>query len=112
MFGLAILSSVLTAYFCPHPAAPANLKRFNEPLQPIEATTYGFKGFPEMHMMEPKRPLRHQPSADVNTDVNRYFRRGMYHHLQVHDLIPGPTGRTSLQLTFFHIKPMIICQQM
>lgn len=56
-------------------SAESNIERFNKPLQTMEATTYGFKGFPENYMLQPKRPLRHQPSADVSTDVKRYFRK-------------------------------------
>ncbi|KAL4229052.1 hypothetical protein ACF0H5_012090 [Mactra antiquata] len=56
-------------------AAESRIDRFNKPLQRMEAQTYGFQGFPDNNMFEPKRPLRHQPSADVTTDVNRYFRK-------------------------------------
>lgn len=56
-------------------SAPSNLDRFNKPMQPYESMTYGFKGFPEMNMLQPKRPLRQQASADITHDVNRYFRK-------------------------------------
>ncbi|XP_052258778.1 uncharacterized protein LOC127863352 isoform X36 [Dreissena polymorpha] len=56
-------------------SAPSNLRRFNEPIQPMQSTTFGFQGYPENNFIHAKRPLKHMPSADITTDVNRYFRR-------------------------------------
>ncbi|XP_052805405.1 uncharacterized protein LOC128234864 isoform X16 [Mya arenaria] len=56
-------------------AADSSLKRFNEQATPTFNAGYGFRGFPDNFMMKAKEPLRHQRSADITTDVNRYFRR-------------------------------------
>ncbi|XP_053372941.1 uncharacterized protein LOC123560657 [Mercenaria mercenaria] len=58
-----------------HEAAASNIDRFNKPLHTTGQTTFGFKGFPDNNMLQPKQPLRHQPSADLTSDVNRYFRK-------------------------------------
>lgn len=55
--------------------APQTFDRYNNPTQPYESTTFGFKGFPEMNMFKPKHPMVQRRSADVHQDVNRYFRK-------------------------------------
>lgn len=76
------MALLFPAFFCMYhsishiPAADSNIDRFNKAYNVTGATTYGFKGFPDNYMMQPKQPLRHQPSADITSDVNRYFRKG------------------------------------
>ena len=54
------------------------LERFQQSPKPQLKQGYGFQGWPDGGFTKPKEPIRYQPSADINRDVSRFFRRGKY----------------------------------
>lgn len=59
-----------------HLGPSPDLDRFQVSQKPLQAQTHGFQGWPDGGFMKPKQPIRYQPSADVNRDVSRFFRKG------------------------------------
>lgn len=59
-----------------HLGPSPDLDRFQVSQKPLQVQTHGFQGWPDGGFMKPKQPIRYQPSADVNRDVSRFFRKG------------------------------------
>ena len=53
-----------------------DLDRRQKAQRPLLQQTFAYKGWADNDFSKPKQPLRYTPSADINTDVKRYFRTG------------------------------------